>query len=133
MKLIACFGLACLLSGCVHSSQQSAFEVYNACSSQTSSFVAMVECGKRNRNAACQKENTCSETGNAFVQYADSLALSVKNKEMTEAQALRQFAEYQTKVVGDNQRDRAMIAAGEASRPRTNTTCQRIGNTVNCY
>ena len=46
------------------------------------------------------------------MQYTDALVLSVKNKEMTEAEALRRFAEYQTTFFANARRDAAIVAAG---------------------
>ena len=83
---------------------------YDACASLTSSFVAMVECGKQKRAAACQNTE-CSAIGNAFVQYADALAMQVTNHEISEAEALQRFAQYKTQVISDAQRNRAIAAA----------------------
>ena len=95
----------------------------------------MAECGKQARTAECTAQNSCSAVGTAFVQYTDSLVLSVKNKEMTEAEAMRRYAEYKTNVISGVRRDEAIVAAGAlagaaASGP---TSCTKIGNTVNCY
>jgi len=38
--------------------------------------------------AECVANNTCSAEGTVFMEYVDSLALSVKNKKMTEAEAM---------------------------------------------
>ena len=84
---------------------------YDACASLTSSFVAMVECGKQKRLAECTPNNTCTPEGTTFMEYVDSLALSVKNKKMTEADAMRHYTEYKS---------------GGAS------TCSSVGNTVKC-
>jgi len=46
------------------------------------------------------------------MEYVDSLALSVKNKTMTEAEAMRRYAQYKS---------------GGAS------SCTRVAGTVNCY
>jgi hypothetical protein len=48
---------------------------YDACYATNPSFVTMVQCGKANRTASCDAGNNCTPTGNAFVQYADALAL----------------------------------------------------------
>jgi hypothetical protein len=71
---------------------------YDSCAAQNSSFIAMVECGREKHLAECSPNNTCSANGTAFMQYADALALSVKNEEMSEAEALRQLAEYKTQL-----------------------------------
>jgi hypothetical protein len=104
---------------------------YDKCNAQTSSFVVMAECGKEARNAECIANNTCSPEGNAFVQFSDALVLSVRNKEMTEAEAMRRYAEYKTTMLSGIRRDQAIVAAGAAASGPT--TCTRIGNTTNCY
>jgi len=38
--------------------------------------------------------NACSPEGNMFMDYIDALVLSVKKKELTEAEAMRRYAEY---------------------------------------
>ena len=118
-----------LLIGCAH--QPPVWVAYDACAAKTSNFVAMVECGKETRNAGCQEAKECSAAGTAFVQYADALAMQVKNRQITEAEALKQFAEYKTQLLGNVRRDQAIIAAGEAASGPT--TCTRIGNSVNCF
>jgi hypothetical protein len=69
----------------------------------------MAECGKQKRLAECVPNNTCSPEGTAFT--VDSLALSVKNKKLTDVEAMRRYTEYKS---------------GGAS------TCPRVGNAVNC-
>jgi hypothetical protein len=91
----------------------------------------MAECGKQRRMAYCTEHNSCGTSGTAFMQYTDSLVLSVRNKEMTEAEALRRFAEYKTNLIGNVRRDQAIVAAGAAASGPT--TCTRIGNTTTCY
>jgi len=125
----ALIAAALVLANCATSSP--AWVYYDRCSAQTSSFVAMAECGKEARNAECAAHNACSTVGTTFVQYTDAFVLSVKNKEMTEAEAMRRYAEYKTEVVSGIRRDQAIIAAGAAASGPT--SCTKIGNTVNCY
>lgn len=144
---IAAMGAVLILSGC---RTPSAISHYDACAQGTTSFVAMVECGKQNRNANCSTAQTpgeralnialpphlvpglakppCTAEGNALVQMADALAMSVRNNEMSEAEALRRFAEYKTGVIVAHNRDGAIAAAG-----RGPSTCVRNGNTVSCF
>jgi hypothetical protein len=117
---------ALLLNAC--GAAKSVIEFYDECSISNPTFVAMAECGKKGRLAYCTEHNNCSQSGTAFMQYADALVLSVKNKEMTEAEALRRFAEYKTTTLDNRRRDAAIVAAG-SSGP---TTCTRIGSTVTC-
>jgi hypothetical protein len=133
MRLVLLLGAATasawLLTACAHAPP--VWVEYDACAAQTSNFVAMVACGKEKRTAACEAVKQCSPKGNAFVQYADALAMQVKSRQITEADALKQFAEYKTQMLGGVRRNQAIIAAGAAAGgPRT---CTRIGNTVNCY
>src|SRR5215468_3601981 len=95
--LLASTGLlaASLQTGCVHSPAPPVWGYYDQCASENQSFVAMAECGRQKRLA----------------EYVDSLALSVKSKKMTEAEAMRRYTEYKS---------------GGAS------TCTAVGNAVKC-
>ena len=91
--LVTASGLlvALFLGGCAGpTTAVSAWEHFDSCSGETP-FAAVVECGKRKRAAYCQTIGGCSSTGNAFVEYADSLVVSVERKKMTEAEAVRRF------------------------------------------
>jgi hypothetical protein len=117
------------LSGCL--TTQPVWSFYDSCAAQNPGFVAMVECGREKRLAECVPNNNCSANGTAFMQYADGLALAVKNKEMTEAQAMQKFAEFKTQCLANIHHDQAIAAAGmAASAPKT---CTAIGNAVNCF
>jgi hypothetical protein len=91
--LVATSGMlsALLLGACAAPNVTSVWEHYDACSAETP-FAAVVECGKRKRTAYCQSVGGCSSTGDAFVEYADSLVMSVEKKKITEAEAQRRFA-----------------------------------------
>jgi hypothetical protein len=116
------------LGGCA---QKAAWEHYDECAVETSSFQAMVACGKQKRTAYCQAESNCTADGNAVVMYADSLNQSVTNKEMTEAEAARRWIEFRT-ARADTQRQLAAQAAAAraASGPKT---CVQTENVVNCF
>jgi hypothetical protein len=130
LVLAAGFAASLLLANCAARSAP-VWAYYDKCSAQTQSFIVMAECGKEARNAECIPKNTCSSEGTTFVQFSDALVLSVKNKEMTEAEAMRRYAEYKTTMQGGIRRDQAIVAAGAAASGPT--TCTRIGNTTNCY
>jgi hypothetical protein len=70
------------------------WEYYDQCARENPSFPAMAECGRQKRLAKCVPNNTCSPEGNMFMQYIDTLVLSVKKKELTEAEAMRCYIEY---------------------------------------
>jgi hypothetical protein len=124
------FAAVFVLNNCA-ARQPPVWAFYDECSAQTSSFVAMAECGRQRRLAGCTAKNACSAVGTAFMQYTDALVLQVKRGEITEAEGLRRFAEYKSQVLSGVRRDEAIVAAGEAAGgPRS---CTRIGNTVNCY
>ena len=112
--LLASIGFiaASMLTACVHSSTPPVWGYYDQCAAENSSFLAMAECGRQKRLAECVPNNTCSPEGTAFMEYVDSLVLSVKNKKMTEAEAMRHYAEYKS---------------GGAS------TCTAVGNAMKCY
>src|SRR5262249_37773907 len=57
-------------------------------------FLAMTECGRKKRLAECIPNNTCSPEGNMFMEYIDTLVLSVRKKELTEAEAMRRYTAY---------------------------------------
>jgi hypothetical protein len=102
--------LPVLLVGCAsRSSTPPVWSYYDNCAAENPSFVEMVKCGREKRLAQCEPKNECSAEGTLFMEFADSLALSVKNKQKSEAEAFRRLAEYKT------------------GRP-----CTVTGNTVNC-
>jgi hypothetical protein len=93
--LSAAIGLVAssMLSTCASPSRV-VWEYYDQCARENPSFLAMAECGRQKRLAECVPNNTCSSEGNMFMQYIDALVLSVKKKEMTEAEAMRRYTEY---------------------------------------
>lgn len=121
-----------LLGGCAR--PPPVWTYYDKCAAQTSSFVAMVECGKEKRTTTCQSPETerfCGAEGTAFVQYADGLAQQVRNHEISDAVALQRFAEYKSSLFQGIRRNEAIVTAGQAAGgPRT---CVNNGNTVNCF
>lgn len=102
------FVAAFMQSGCVYSASRPVWTYYDQCAAENASFLAMAECGRQKRLAECTSGNSCSPEGTIFMEYVDSLALSVKNKKMTEAEAMRRYAEYKSggaspcTRVGDN-------------------------------
>lgn len=107
----AAFVAALVQGGCVHSSAPPVWDYYDQCAAANPSFLAMAECGRQKRLAECAPTNSCSPEGTAFMEYVDSLALSVRSKKLTEAEAMRRYAEYKS---------------GGAS------TCARVGTEVKC-
>lgn len=100
---------ALMQTSCAHSPP--VWQYYDQCAQENPSFLAMAECGKQKRLAECTASNACSPEGTTFMEYIDSLALAVKNKQLTEAEARRRYAEYKS---------------GGAS------TCTQTGNAVKC-
>jgi hypothetical protein len=70
------------------------WEYYDQCARENPSFLVMAECGKQKRLAECAPNNTCSPEGTMFMQFVDSLVVSVKKKELTETEAMRRYTEY---------------------------------------
>src|SRR6516162_10956096 len=87
------FVAAFMLSNCASPSRV-VWEYYDQCARENASFLAMAECGRQKRLAECVPNNTCSPEGTMFMQYIDTLVLSVKKKELTEAEAMRRYTEY---------------------------------------
>jgi hypothetical protein len=85
---------ALMLSSWAHSLV--VWEYYDRCALENPSFLAMAECGRQKRLADCVPSNACSPEGTMFMQYVDSLAFSVKKKELTEAEAMRRYTEYKS-------------------------------------
>ena len=93
--LSAAIGLvtASILTTCASPSRV-VWEYYDQCARENPSFLVMAECGKQKRLAECVPNNACSAEGNMFMEYIDTLVLSVKKKELTEAEARRRYTEY---------------------------------------
>jgi hypothetical protein len=134
-----CFGFtalfAALLSGCMQTTTKMAWEHYDECATETSSFRQMVDCGKARRMAYCQETlKKCSDIGNSIVQYADALSESVAKHEMTEAQAKQKFIEFKTAQAMEVHKIQAQAAAAAAaSGPVTCTTTGGAIKVTNCY
>jgi hypothetical protein len=95
--LLVASGFAALIqAGCVYSSAPPVWGYYDQCAAGNPSFLGMAECGKQKRLAECVPNNSCSPEGTAFMEYVDTLALSVKTKKLTEAEAMRRYAEYKS-------------------------------------
>ena len=75
------FIAASMQTGCVHSPAPPVWGYYDQCAADNPSFLAMAECGRQKRLAECVPNNACSPEGTAFMEYVDSLALSVKKQE----------------------------------------------------
>ena len=95
LPMVAAVAAASMLGGCAHSPPP-IWSYYDQCAAENQSFVAMAECGKQKRLAECTANNSCTPEGTTFMEYVDSLALSVKNKKMTEAEAMRHYTEYKS-------------------------------------
>ena len=87
------FVTASILTTCASPSRV-VWEYYDQCARENPSFLAMAECGKQKRLGECAPNNTCSPEGNMFMEYIDTLVLSVKKKELTEAEAMRRYTAY---------------------------------------
>ena len=85
---------ASVLASCAHSPL--VWDYYDQCALQNPSFLAMAECGRQKRLAACVPNDTCSPEGTTFMEYVDSLAVSVKTKKLTETEAMRRHTEYKS-------------------------------------
>ena len=148
-----------VLNGCASTQPDApeppAWSYYDACyegyRTAKEFFVLTVECGRTNRNAACEK---CSALGNAFVRYADALEQSVKQKQMSDPEAYRRLVEYETQLALAVEKQGEAQAAAQAAAtaqiistaiqptppppPRPQLNCQTINmgggiSHTNCY
>jgi hypothetical protein len=130
-----------VLSGCASKQVTlGSLEHYDKCSENNTSFVSMIECGKRSRSAYCSKDNSCSGSGNANVAYGDSLVMSVKKHELTEAEAWRKWITYRNSREDAEKSLAAAEAAAEAAKDAAEaarepkiTNCETSKKRVNCY
>lgn len=123
--IVLAVGLAALaLTGC---STKNAIEWYDECEASTSSFAAMIACGKQKRLAACKPIDDCTTEGDSVVAYGDSLVQSVNDRSLSEAEAKRQWIEFKLSR-GDEYSRRAA-----RTRSRAPVTCNTIGGTTTCF
>jgi hypothetical protein len=113
--------VAVALAGCINT--KAAHQHYDNCANQYSSFLAMAECGKR-QVAACEKTpwQKCSSEGEMLMLYADALVTSVKNREISEPQAMQRWLEFRTKVSRQRQEASDATAAATTAAAATATT-----------
>ena len=116
---------ALFLSGCgPRVPLVSAWQHYDACAAQTSSFLEMVDCGKQRRTAYCQSADIpprhCGTEGEAFVQYADALAQQVRDQIITDAEAQQRFGRYKAQFFRGNRPTVATAPAGQVGAGPTN-------------
>ena len=95
LSAVTGFAAALMQTGCAHSPPP-IWTYYDQCAAENPSFLAMAECGRQKRLAECAPNNTCTPEGTAFMEYVDSLALSVKNEKLAEAEAMRRYAAYKS-------------------------------------
>ena len=89
---------AFLAWGCAQMSNIAAWEHYDACAKQLTSFSAMVGCGSARLKEYCQtraSEPACGTLGNAVAAYADSLEKQIEDKRITEPEARRKWAQFE--------------------------------------
>lgn len=130
------------LSSCASAPLKSAWEHYDACSTENQSFREIVKCGKARRSEYCKTANNCGSDGNALVLYADTLAQAVERKEMTETEAKLKWIAYRNSrsdaqnqaLQAEEARTTAAISSMNAvnamNRPRS---CFTTGGVTNCY
>jgi hypothetical protein len=119
-----------LLAGC-SSSEISPIAFYDQCTPGAPSFLATIECGTANRNAACQANNNCGPNGNAITAYATSLATSIRNRELTETEAQRRWIEFRMDQINAMRQQALQAEAVSAlTFPRN---CYRTGPYLDCF
>jgi hypothetical protein len=135
--IVLCF-VVLAFAGCAKPPLLPVFAHYDECAAQNLPFTQMVACGKQRRMAYCQQHNNCTPDGNAYVQYADALALAVERRQMTESDAQMKLVEYRTSQVNQI---RTLAIQQQAANAQTRAainqsgpvTCTRSFNSVTCY
>lgn len=117
----------CLFSAEAQPFQKQAWSHYDECARETSSFRAMVACGKAKRAAYCRTASNCGSNGQALEDYADSLSRSVADGSMGEEAARRRWIEFKA----------TMQARAAAARPAPSgadlpVICTPMGASVIC-
>jgi hypothetical protein len=106
------------------------WDFYTACEAETT-FPALADCAKARRLAYCQQATNCNALGAAFVEYADALAAGVRQREISDAEARRRFAEFKLTQMKADVRLRMQAAAVAASSGPT--VCNTVSrNTTIC-
>jgi hypothetical protein len=135
-------GLFALSSCSSGSSLKTAWDHYDACSTENQSLKEIVKCGKLRRTEYCKTATNCGSDGDATVLYADTLVQAVERKEMTETQAKLKWVEFRNSKSGEYARFQqaedaraaaalsSMNAVNAMNRPRS---CFTTGGVTNCY
>lgn len=123
--LIACGGI----SGCTQ--QPSAIDWVDICSRQNVKFSDIAACAKQNRTASCIQSGYCSTDDDAIIAYADSLAASVKKRNLSDEEAKRKWLDFRfNRKEAQQSRMLQERAIMEAQRP---ITCTRNGPYTHCF
>jgi hypothetical protein len=106
----------CLAGACAQS-RVSAWEHYDGCTLQYTSFAAMVDCGRARWDDYCttrRSEAACGAQGSAVVVYAESLNKMIENKRITEPEARKKWAEFELLSPAEQARVSQATAAAAA-------------------
>lgn len=97
-----------------------AWEYYDGCTMQVTTFVGMVLCGADRLDASCKATPSaaaCGPAGRVVASYADSLMKLVEDKKITEAEARRRWAQFELRTPAEqSQAAQAAAAAARAAR-----------------
>jgi hypothetical protein len=110
---------ALLAWACAQTNGLAAWEIYDGCKIQVTSFTGMVGCGEERLKAYCgssRSEPACGTLGNAVAAYADSLMKLVEAKQITDQLAQRKWAEFE--LLSPAEQIRASQAATAAAAAR---------------
>lgn len=126
-RLFIIVSFTALLAGCVANPNIPAWNFYDQCAYKSPSFIEMANCGRKERQAYCTAHKNCMPDGDFFVRYADSLVTSVRNGEITEAEAQRRWIEFRASQVNAYQQQKMLSA------PRPMTCFSTGGLITDCY
>ena len=106
---------AVLAWACAQTRDLAAWEIYDACTLQITSFTGMVYCGEESLKAHCGSSRSgraCGTQGNDVRAYAESLVRLIEAKQITEAEARRNWARFELLSPAEqSQASQASVAA----------------------
>jgi hypothetical protein len=107
--------LALLTWACAQTRNLTAWEIYDGCTKQVTSFSGMVSCGEANLAAYCGSGSSgpaCGTLGKDVKAYADSQVKLIEARQITEAEARRNWARFELLSPSEqSQASQASVAA----------------------
>jgi hypothetical protein len=118
LRLAPVLLLAPLAWACAQTRNLTASEIYDACTKQVTSFSGMVSCGEANLESYCESSSSgpaCGTLGKDVKAYAASQVKLIEAKQITEAEARRNWARFEL-LSPSEQSQASQAAVAAASR-----------------